>query len=375
MTETLSISSEQPLKFSDASKTVDKLNVMSELFPSVMNPCQSRTEARHEFSMKKWLNQTSINQTGFCFWRISAQNRDSSDIMLSCHLVTRTSITTLLMDGSDGNAKRLNVMCQSSLALLLPGNQPQTAVHWGHGTAAPHWGRSKRRTLLLIGHWGLPGHSLIPPLDFRRHPDYCAHLETVEGWSVLVVIVEQKYKQTEHLPSPASGRSCCCCCRCCQEILVRPHWSSLEAVGANPSRRTQRNPVDEAALVCLWRFLVNCLMMEGDWSAVEDAAHRTCWGSPAARPVWRKGFWGWGPWFGSRPRGEAWCWACLWGQPRCSGWPETSQGTSPGCRRHPGRTWQDKQVKREGGKALSNDRHCLVSNHASLKLHGPTWQI
>lgn len=62
-------------------------------------------------------------------------------------------------------------------------------------------------------------------------------------------------KQTGHLPSPASGRSCCCRCRC-QETLVRLHWSFLEAAGMPPSRRTQRNPVDEAARVCLWRFLV-----------------------------------------------------------------------------------------------------------------------
>lgn len=65
-----------------------------------------------------------------------------------------------------------------------------------------------------------------------------------------------KNEQTQHLPSPASGRNCCCRCRCCQETLVRPHWSFLEAAGTTQSRRTQRNPVDEAARVCLWRFLV-----------------------------------------------------------------------------------------------------------------------
>lgn len=62
-----------------------------------------------------------------------------------------------------------------------PGSQHQTVVRWGHVTVAPHWGQNKSKTLLLIGHSGLPGHSLILLLEYLRHPEGHAHLQIQEA--------------------------------------------------------------------------------------------------------------------------------------------------------------------------------------------------
>lgn len=91
-------------------------------------------------------------------------------------------------------------------------------------------------------------------------------------------------------------------------------------------------------------------MNEKDWfnlAQMRKVTNRICWGSPAARHGRRKGFLGWGPWFGSSPREKPWCWACPWDPPRCPSWPGTSLDTSPGCHRRPSHTWWEEKPDRE----------------------------
>lgn len=93
------------------------------------------------------------------------------------------------------------------------------------------------------------------------------------------------------------------------------------------------------------------------------ATYQICWGSPAVLHERRKGFWGWGPWFGSPPMEETWCWVYPWVPPRCPSWPGTSLGTSPECHRHPGHTWQEnKEIGRESQcfKRLSKNKKSVV---------------
>lgn len=86
-----------------------------------------------------------------------------------------------------------------------------------------------------------------------------------------------------------------------------------------------------------------------EWLYYRSVVYQICWVSPVVHHGKRRGFWGWGPWFGSCPTEGSWSWVCPWNLPQCSNWPGTSLGTSPVCRRHPNHTWQEKQQEGKMG--------------------------